>query len=497
MSQEQEVGHLAGSGMITLFSAEVPKVLGKVFKWGRTGLEKIVAGELVEATFEVCPFDTVEQFSDLIQGVTTAQAISSSLPRAGTLAGTIVTKARAPERPTALTRTAKDFGFPNNTKGVIVLDYDTTPDRPALSQNELWSLLTSIAPEVTKAGVLWWSSSSSYVFNDDEQIFGLRGQRLYMMVADIGDTERVGDILAKRLWLGGHGYIAVSSSGQRLERTVFDAAMFQPARLDFAGGAECKAPLVQKRGRPVVLSDGGWLNTTTAFVELTPAEEMLYVGLVSAAKAQAANAASEARERWKAARRDTAVQKFTASGMLLVEASDRVERSLAAALGGVLLGDFDIHMADGSVASVGTILDNRERFHNALTLDPLEPEYGNRKVTGKLFLYGAAPMLHSFARGGTTYRLRRQPHRLYIQRGRKAELVDEICKVLAVEPDVFLRGDTLIVVEEGRMRQLRKHNLAHLIGTRTALYSKNEKGQDMAVDVPGDVVDMVIAMAEG
>lgn len=485
------------AGAFTIFNAIFPAIMGKVFKWGRNGIEKIIVGDLCEGTFKVLYFSTIYQFAKLIASVTTAQAISSSLPLSGAREGMIVTKARAAENPQALTRTMKDIGFLGGTKGIIALDHDPAAGRPTLNRDDLWKLLKSIAPEVAGAGVLWWCSSSSFIYNGDEELYGLRGQRLYLMVADISDTERVGKVLAQRLWLAGHGFIVISSSGQRLERTVFDAAMFQPSRLDYIGGAVCHAPLVQKRGAPVVLSDGGWLNTATAFRNLTPAEEMKYASLVQDAKAQAESAANVARESWKSARREADVKKLSSAGMPIAEATDRVERTLAAALDGMLLGAFEVHMADGSITTVGTILDNRDRFHGALTLDPLEPEYANRKVTGKLFLYGATPTLHSFAHGGATYRLRRQPHRIYVQRGRKAELADEISKILAGEPDVFLRGDTLVVIEDGRMRQLRKHNLAHLIGTRTALYTKNERGQDVAVDVPGDVVDMVIAVAEG
>jgi hypothetical protein len=65
------------------------------------------------------------------------------------------------------------------------------------------------------------------------------------------------------------------------------------------------------------------------------------------------------------------------------------------------------------------------------------------------------------------------------------------------EPDVFLRGGLLVTVTNGRARPLRKAGLMHLIGSRIALFSKSEKGSDMPVDVPGDVVDMVICLVEG
>jgi hypothetical protein len=113
-----------------------------------------------------------------------------------------------------------------------------------------------------------------------------------------------------------------------------------------------------------------------------------------------------------------------------------------------------------------------------------------------LFLYGAVPTLNSFAHGGAVYFLRRQPHRLYLQRGRKAELADAIHKVLGDEPDVFVRGGKLVQIDGDRVRPLHKAGLAYLIGMRTAIYVKKDSGPDVAADVPSDVVEMVMDLVE-
>jgi hypothetical protein len=105
--------------------------------------------------------------------------------------------------------------------------------------------------------------------------------------------------------------------------------------------------------------------------------------------------------------------------------------------------------------------------------------------------------LHSFAHGGATYQLRRQPARLYVQAGRQAELADEIRAFLAGEPDVFTRGGVLVRVDDGRLRVLRKPSLRHLVGTRCALFVRDEKGRDAPRDVPADVADMVLSLVEG
>ena len=108
-------------------------------------------------------------------------------------------------------------------------------------------------------------------------------------------------------------------------------------------------------------------------------------------------------EVWKASRVTAGMTKHAGRGDE-PHGRERVEaeRTLSSALSGVLFGDFEITLS-GKTVSVGAVLDDRERFHGALTLDPLEPAYQGGKVTGKLYLFGAQAVLHSFAHGGRTY----------------------------------------------------------------------------------------------
>lgn len=263
----------------------------------------------------------------------------------------------------------------------------------------------------------------------------------------------------------------------------------------YIGGATCHAPLEQRRGAPVVLSAGSWLNTREVVKDLTAAEEAAYMAMVQDAKAKVAGEARLVEEAWKAEHLKAMVAKLS-NTMPHEQAAEFAELTVAAATKGLLLSEFGVRLADGNTVTVGHILDNRERYNGALTCDPLEPEYANYKVTGKLFLYGAVPTLNSFAHGGAVYHLRRQPHRLYAQRGRKAELADAILKVLGDEPDVFVRGGKLVQVDGDRVRPLHKAGLAYLIGMRTAIYVKKDNGVDIAADVSGDVVDMVVDLVE-
>lgn len=350
-------------------------------------------------------------------------------------------------------------------------------------------------PSVKDAGVLHWSSGSSWIFNGDTELQGLKGQRIYILIADLSDTVRAGEVLQKRLWLAGFGRIEVSKAGSLLLRSTFDAAMHQPARLDFCGGAVCEAPLVQRRPPPVALSSGGFLDTKAALPDLTPAEQTQYEDLVSAAKRAALPEAEMVKAAWMAERETKMVQRLVGSGIDAGEAAERTNKTLQSALKGVLLGDYEITLPDGSIVSVGEILDNRSKWHGVQTRDPLEPEYQNGKTCGKLYLYGTQPVLSSRAHGGQTFRLIRQPERLYVAAGGKAELATNIVERLAVSGDVFRSGGLLVQVNDGAVRRLERAALLHFVSTRLSFYGKTANGLDVPRDLTPDVIDMVTAIA--
>lgn len=491
---EMRATHNIATGKLTVITSTKPTTLGKTYKITANGVEKKTAGQMMMGFFEVRGFADAEALAAILVTIRTDQAIIASLPITVDVQGRIVTKAEKAKNPGALSRTKDDFHFPAAQPGVVILDYDPPAGCEAMSRESLRTLLQSFG--VADCGLVWWCSGSSFIYHGEDEYSGLRGQRFYVMVSDMADTVRFGEVLAKRLWLAGKGRIAVSSSGQRLVRSVFDEAMFQPARLDFIGGAVAEPPLSQRRGSPVVLCNGGWLDTRIALPELTDRENSVYETTVDDAKAKAEPEACRAREEWKAARMDGEVKRLVALNVDADVAKERAERTLSSALGGVLFGDYPLTMQGGAVVTVGEILDKRDRYNGVCTLDPLEPEYLGGKIVGRLYLYGTQATLYSFAHGGATYRLRRQPARLYVSRGSKAQLADEIRDVLQKEPDLFIRGGILVRVEGRKVRGMRKAALLHYTQTRIAFYSRGKDGKDIPADLPADVVEMLIAISE-
>jgi hypothetical protein len=135
-----------------------------------------------------------------------------------------------------------------NAPGILMLDYDPFPDVPPLSQAELLEILYQVWPELRAAPHIWRPSSSSCIFDEEtgQEVRGITGQRVYVLIADATDIPRVGKNLVDRLWLAGYGRIVFSKSGAMLERTVVDSSVWQPERFDFCGGADCELPLVQR-----------------------------------------------------------------------------------------------------------------------------------------------------------------------------------------------------------------------------------------------------------
>lgn len=484
------------TGKLTLITTSRPATLGKTFRLTATGLEKKTAGQMVEGSFQVLEFSNAERLAQILASVGNDQAIMASLPKDSRAAGKIVTKAEKPNHPGALSRTKGDFLLPASLPGVSILDYDPPAGETPLTRDQLWAFLLATVPGLESASVIWWCSGSSFIYQGEAEIQGLRGQRLYILIQDLADTERFGEVMFKRLWLAGHGRIEISTAGSLLMRSIFDQAMAQVARLDFIGGAICEPPLEQRRGLPVVLSNGGWLDTRAALPDLTAPEQAAYEDLVEAAKLKAAPEAEVIKAKWQADRVPCIVERLVKSGVPTDQAQDRAERTLSSALRGTLLGDFSITIDGGKAVRIGEILDDRAKYHNLLTKDPLEPDYQGGKTCGKLYLFGSSPVLTSRAHGGQTFRLLRQPARLYVQKGSKAQLADQIIEKLNQEPDLYEYGGVLVRVENGAVRHLRKHALMHAIQTRIAFFTTDGKGKDIPADLPSDVADMVLAVLE-
>lgn len=480
-------------GALTRFTASRP--MGKAFDLDAAGaLVKRTLGEMSEGAYEVLSFGTAADLAAILADTGTDQAITGSTPAPGLgREGRIVRKADLAANPGAVARSKQFFSFAE-APGVMTLDYDPQPGEVPKSRAELVEILLSVAPGLASAGLLWWSSGSSFVRTaDGRELQGLRGQRLYVLAENAAEIPAACDALADRLWLAGFGRIVISASGAKLERHIFDDSMKQPARLDFAGGAVLGAGLVSGRGAPLVLQAGGFVSLAEALPPLSATDRARVETLKRDAAAKAEPEARRVREAHIAKTAPQIAARLMAEGVPPAEAHERGEQVLRSAHGGALMGDFVVTLEDGTMVTVGAILDDRERYHGRITLDPLEPTYQNGKAVGRLYLFGAVPNLFSFAHGGRVYRLQRQPARVLLPQGRGQIAAAEIIGRLADDGDIFNMGGVPVRVVAGRAVPIKSTAaLAWLVESRMALFRPGAKGEDTPADLPGSVAERVL-----
>lgn len=384
----------------TRIALQSPATGGKHYRRGE--------GELVKET--VGWISRGRAFVDEVADMTDFATVLNSELRAGVDVLTFgVPKGPAPEQgvplvakdklaPGAIARSRDHFEWPDGP-AIFAADYDPRDGHEALTRDELWGQVTAAAPGYADHDVLWGCSSSSYVYQGEEQVVGLKGQRLYMGVLDGTDIERAGTVMLKRFWLEGLGHIMISESGAQLVRATLDPCMYQPERIDYAAGAVCGAGLEQRRPDAFLISEGLPLADTRAvFPDLTAAEESAYETLVAHAKADTREAADAQREVWVDARLEEEARTALGEGVNRKAVTAHVARSIRSGRRNQLLRAVDaervilaapyvLHLSNGQTATVGEVLRKSQDFDGVTTADPLEPDYRGGATTGKLYPY--------------------------------------------------------------------------------------------------------------
>jgi hypothetical protein len=218
-------------------------------------LTLVPSAQLWRGKVDVCTFRDIAEFADFLPTLRTTQALMYGVPRDGR-SSNIVTQAMLEQRPglmNTIARTNRHFIWLRSS-GIMFLDYDPPKGGEALSREALVAALRTAVPELASTPLLWWPSSSSHIHDEEgRDLTGLRGQRLYLAVADATDIPRLGKQIETRLWAAGHGRFDISKSGALLARTLVDTSVWQPSRLDFAAGAHCGPGLSQRRGLPILI----------------------------------------------------------------------------------------------------------------------------------------------------------------------------------------------------------------------------------------------------
>lgn len=391
---------------VTVITSEKPPILTKKYSLEDGKLIKGGGGQLVEGKADGVDIQSLEDLQNLISGLNRSQALCYGKPES--LPANIIVDGKWKQlgRPEGyISRTNNNFSWPSGP-GVFMIDYDPEGGGVPLTGDELVDLMRKSVPGFEDIDMFWIPSASSHICNTetDEDLTGLKGQRLYILVENAADIPELGENrIVEYLWAAGHGYISVTKSGAQLAKTLVDASVWQTSRLDFAAGAACSKTLEQKRGNGKIYK-GRKERLNVELVQIpdeTTKEKAAKAR--EAAKAATLEKAMKIREAWKNDRCSTLVPPNASE-----EEKARIESVVRKSCeSGELVGAFQIVVkVDGKeqAVTVDEILSNREKYDNKECLDPLEPEYDGRRWVGILFLDGT-PHLFSQSHGGCTYKL--------------------------------------------------------------------------------------------
>lgn len=490
--------------LFTRFTSSEP--LAKVFsKDGHGSVVKKTSAQMYRGHFDTLAVDVeqpgaAQRLAATLSTFGHNQALSASLGLSAE-SGVVVTKMALPANPGAVARDAKHFGYRPGVAGLLVGDMDPPKGRAPLTPTELWNALLSLWPEVERGLVVHMHSASSLIFDGDHAVIGIGGQRIYAGIESQADLPRALVVLNKRAWLRGiGGHIHVAANGSMRVRSLFDSAFGDAGgRLDFApAGAVTLDGLDQRRGDPTVYADGGLTDTKSTLPDLSPAEEAEYVALVAAARVKAEPEASAQRESWLLERQQAAMIAAFSKGDDPDAARERVRRELDALLGGVLVGGAAlIHVTDEGnevIVTVDELLADPKCWHGKAFLSPSDPDHRDRSPDAIAYLMQAQPVIFDLNDSGVVYRLQRQPLRLQMTQGNKAQLAEQIATELAAYPDLMSCAGLLARVVSGAFVAVPRPMLLFIIGTRIALYRQNKEQKQTLVDCDQATADMVHAL---
>tara|TARA_R110001606_G_scaffold114946_4_gene242734 strand:+ start:2504 stop:5179 length:2676 start_codon:yes stop_codon:yes gene_type:complete len=435
---------------LTVSTSTKPQRLTKLWHLVDDKPTKVHAGEMVEGTATVVDLPTPQDMAAALGQLEQSQALIFGLPAAKHCA--VTTSARLPNAaPGTIARTKDAFKW-NAGPGWMLIDGDPLPGHEPLTRDEWLAMLFVVAPTLATAPMVWGVSSSSCIHNaaTDEQVTAIRGQRLYVLVADARDIPRAGKALFERLWLAGHGCFIVSKSGQTLGRAPVDASVWQTNRLDFAAPPVCLTPLEARRPAPEAINNEAHpLVTAEALPDLTE-EERQQLADIQAAERGGDDLLAEihlAREEWI----DERLSKL--EGLPEPEQEEARQRLRDAVEHGRLFGDFELIHSSGRRLAVGDLLDNPDQWHGERFHDPLEPDYSNsdRRIALANLKSGGVPYIYSHAHGGKRYRLLRPVQQLKLQQGEMPQILPKIMERLEIDAEIFERGGRLMRLADGEL----------------------------------------------
>ena len=481
---------------LTSFKGNCVAVLAKRYKLVGSALEKTGAGQLVRGEYKVLSLHDPVEFAKLLKGLQPNEALAYGVPLCSKKQGAITSRKEA--APGELTRTRENFDWPKGP-AIMFLDYDPPKGAEPLTAETLWERVHVICPALALAPAVIMSSASGFIYNaeTDEELKGAGGWHIYVFVADGRDVSRFTNGLYDQTWLCGYGRFDISISGAMLERSLFDAAVWQPERMDFAAGAICDAPLDQRRPEPLVINPAAALFDTHKVQSIPAVEEL--EKLKAEARAVVADEAKKVRADWLSSRvadaMATAIE--TDPDKLNQQRKQLHDIYRRACENGVLLGGFVLIAEDGQRVAVSELLDNPGQWHGKRFADPLEPEYNNDQRVARVNLQsGGRPNLYSHAHGGRGYTLIRAPQTVQVMNGGMPQVVEVVQQHAYKAGEIYQRGGELVRVADGVLLSVHPSWLKTHLET-VSRFENFKKEKAVQGDCPGDLPKRILANRGG
>lgn len=485
---------------LTVFTATNPERLSKGFTLDADGgMVKQPGGLMIEGMAVTVRPEDMTAFAGLLPTLRPDMALAFGVCAHDT--ARIVPEAKLATTPKGdmpvIARTREAFSY-SAGPAIMMMDYDPPKDgTPPLNDDELLTALCGICPALRHAPLVLAHSASSHIYHGDRVLVGLKGRRVYALVADGQDIPRAGAVLFARLQLAGFGHIEIGKAGQLLERGPVDASVWQPERLDFAAGAACDPPLKQKRPAPKTINaDAAPMDTRAALPDLTVAEESKRLKIVGDAKAARASEADAIRTKWV----ETQVVRVLAKNGKNPDSAPKDAQKLRetyqnAAKHRDLYAGFELLAADGKTVTVGEILADTGIYHGRRFADPLDPTYGNDGRIAVLNAKARPPYIFSHAHGGLRYVLRRERAAHVIQKGERLGAAESALRAFREDGGLFERnGEIIRVMDDGGVLPLSLAGVLVEMDRAVRWMMPGRKGEATPCDCPRPIAEAVLAM---
>lgn len=288
-----------------------------------------------------------------------------------------------------MTRTKDNFSYPDNA--LMLFDHDPSDRGYKISSADNFiDTLELIDPQLKSCAYCYKSSASSGIRLNGKLLNDNTGIHVYLVIPG-GQLKSYVEILFKRCILNDLGHIFISKNGRKYVRTIFDAAVHGPERIDYIASAIINKPL--EIDEPVSSSRPGNSIDGSLLSRLTPEEEVSYQ---DKSKKLLSDAEDDAF--------DVLYNYVKDQSKITGIAAERLMKFHAMGDQGEIDFDHPLTKDNGTQFSFSDVVADPDKYKNLSMPDPFDPGDGPSKA--QLYINDDGTIvINSFAHGGTVYRL--------------------------------------------------------------------------------------------